>query len=69
MLAFGVHHGTNRFEIGSQDLKSEFAHQLDLSLDYNTNHIDLNRNPFITALRIIFILNQQVGPLIMMVMS
>ena len=30
MLADGVHHGTNRYEIGSVDLKSEFANQFDV---------------------------------------
>lgn len=46
MLSDGVHHGTNRYEIGSQDLASEFANQFDVSIDYNTEHINLNVNPF-----------------------
>ena len=46
MLSDGVHHGTNRYEIGSQDLESEFANQFDVSLDYNTEHINFNINPF-----------------------
>ena len=46
MLSDGVHHGTNRYEIGSQDLESEFANQFDVSLDYNTEHINFNLNPF-----------------------
>ena len=46
MLSYGVHHGTNRFEIGSQDLESEFANQFDISLDYGTEHINFNINPF-----------------------
>jgi len=46
MLSYGVHHGTNRFEIGSQDLESEFANQFDISLDYCTEHINFNINPF-----------------------
>lgn len=46
MLADGVHHGTNRYEIGSQDLQSEFANQFDVSLDYNSEHINVNINPF-----------------------
>ncbi len=46
MLADGVHHGTNRYEKGALDLESEFAHQFDLSLDLNTEHVDLNINPF-----------------------
>ena len=46
MLADGVHHGTNRYEIGSKNLKSEFATQFDVSFDYNTEHINFNVNPF-----------------------
>ena len=46
MLSYGVHHGTNRFEIGSQDLESEFANQFDISLDYSSEHINFNINPF-----------------------
>ena len=46
MLSYGVHHGTNRFEIGSQDLESEFANQFDISLDYGNEHINFNINPF-----------------------
>ena len=46
MLSYGVHHGTNRFEIGSQDLESEFANQFDISLDYGTEHFNFNINPF-----------------------
>lgn len=46
MLSDGVHHGTNRYEIGSQDLESEFANQFDVSLDYNSDHINFNMNPF-----------------------
>lgn len=46
MLADGVHHGTNRYEKGSENLKSEFANQFDLSLDYNNEHLNINVNPF-----------------------
>ena len=51
MLADGIHHGTNRYEIGSQDLVSEFANQLDFSLDFNSEHIDFNINPFYNSFR------------------
>lgn len=46
MLADGVHHGTNRYEIGSVDLKSEFANQFDVSFDFNSEHLNVNVNPF-----------------------
>ena len=46
MLSDGVHHGTNRYEIGSIDLESEIANQFDVSLDYNSEHLNFNVNPF-----------------------
>jgi iron complex outermembrane receptor protein len=49
MLADGVHHGTNRYEIGSKDLESEFANQFDVSFDYKTEHLILNVNPFFNS--------------------
>ena len=51
MLSDGVHHGTNRYEIGSEDLESESANQFDVSLDYNTEHINININPFYNHFR------------------
>ena len=51
MLANGVHHGTNRYEIGSNDLDSEFANQFDVSLDYNNEHISFNVNPFFNTFK------------------
>ena len=46
LFADGIHHGTNRYEIGAKDLKSEFASQLDLSLNYRNEHLDFYLNPF-----------------------
>jgi len=51
MLANGVHHGTNRYEIGSKDLVSELGNQFDLSLDYNTAHLELCINPFLNVFK------------------
>ncbi len=51
MLADGVHHGTNRYEIGSQDLVSEFANQYDVSLDYKSEHVNFNMNPFYNSFK------------------
>jgi len=51
MLSNGVHHGTNRYEIGSTDLESEFANQFDVSLDYNNEHISFNVNPFFNTFK------------------
>lgn len=42
----GVHHGTNRFEIGNNNLKSERNFQTDLALEYNTKHFEMYVNGF-----------------------
>ncbi len=42
----GVHHGTNRYEVGNNDLKNEKNLQLDLSLTYDTEHVEFFANGF-----------------------
>lgn len=42
----GVHHGTNRFEIGNADLASEKNFQWDLSLEYKSDHLEIYSNGF-----------------------
>ena len=42
----GVHHGTNRFEIGNSNLKNERNLQLDIAFEYNTEHIEFFVNGF-----------------------
>jgi len=42
----GVHHGSNRFEIGNNDLKSEQNFQSDIALEYNTEHFEIFTNGF-----------------------
>uniref|UniRef100_UPI0035681C5F TonB-dependent receptor plug domain-containing protein n=1 Tax=Lutibacter sp. TaxID=1925666 RepID=UPI0035681C5F len=42
----GVHHGSNRFEIGNSDLKNEQNFQSDISLEYNTDHFEIFANGF-----------------------
>lgn len=46
LTSFGVHHGSNRFEIGNPDLVSEQNFQFDLSLEYANRHIELFANGF-----------------------
>ena len=43
----GVHHGSNRFEIGNNELKIEQNFQTDLSLEFNTDHFEVYTNGFI----------------------
>ena len=42
----GAHHGTNRFEIGNPDLKSEQNFQTDLSFEFRSEHFEVFANGF-----------------------
>ncbi|PCH72380.1 MAG: TonB-dependent receptor [Flavobacteriaceae bacterium] len=46
LLSYGVHEGTDRFEKGNRLLKSEKARQIDFSVSYQNDHINLSINPF-----------------------
>ena len=50
LLSNGVHEGTNRFEKGNPDLKSEQATQFDFSFDFKNKHIEFTINPFINSI-------------------
>jgi len=42
----GVHEGTNRYEIGNSNLKTEQNFQTDLNIEFNTNHFEFFANGF-----------------------
>ncbi|GGG99846.1 TonB-dependent receptor [Polaribacter pacificus] len=42
----GVHHGTNRFELGNANLETEKNIQADLAIEYQTEHLELFVNAF-----------------------
>lgn len=46
----GAHEGTNRFEYGEQNLKSETSYQLDGGLEIATEHVSLSVNLFYNAI-------------------
>lgn len=46
LLANGVHHGSNRYEIGSISLVPERGTQADLSAEYRNEHLQIRLNPF-----------------------
>jgi len=50
LVSNGVHEGTNRYEIGNEDLKNENAIQMDLSVDYQSDHFSLSFNPFYNSI-------------------
>ena len=51
LLSDGVHHGTNRYEIGNRNLKTENSYQTEVSLNYNTKHIEFFINPYFNYIR------------------
>ncbi|HEY9169917.1 MAG TPA: TonB-dependent receptor [Lutibacter sp.] len=42
----GVHEGTNRYEIGNSSLKTEQNIQIDLNIEFNTDHFEFFMNGF-----------------------
>jgi len=42
----GIHEGTNRYEVGNEDLKNEQNFQTDLSLEYRNKHFEFFANGF-----------------------
>lgn len=46
----GAHEGTNRFEIGNRNLKSETSLQADAGLEFNSEHITLGAGVFYNAI-------------------
>ena len=47
----GVHHGTNRFEIGNPNLLNEQNLQLDIALEYNSKYLELFLNGFYNGMQ------------------
>ncbi|MGB1309050.1 MAG: TonB-dependent receptor plug domain-containing protein, partial [Oceanihabitans sp.] len=46
LTSYGSHEGTNRFEVGNQNLKNEQNFQTDLALEYKTDHLEIFANGF-----------------------
>jgi len=46
LAANGAHEGTNRYEIGERDLKSEISTAVDAGIEITTNHIDISVSPY-----------------------
>ena len=47
LTANGEHEGTNRYEIGQDNLKSETSLQGDLAMEYNSSHFSFSLTPYI----------------------
>ena len=46
LFSDGVHHGTNRYEIGDNQLNIEYANQFDFKYQWSNEHIGIVLNPF-----------------------
>ncbi|MDR3327932.1 MAG: TonB-dependent receptor [Prevotellaceae bacterium] len=51
LLSNGIHEGTNRYERGDRNLKTENACQADFSVDYRSEHLELFVNPYFNYIR------------------
>jgi iron complex outermembrane receptor protein len=51
LLSDGVHEGTNRYEIGNANLKTENSYQADVSMKYTGEHLELFVNPYFNYIR------------------
>lgn len=47
LFSDGVHHGTNRYEIGDESLTIEYANQVDFKYQWSNDHLGVVINPFI----------------------
>ncbi len=47
LFSDGVHHGTNRYEIGDETLTIEYANQIDFKYQWSNQHLGIVINPFI----------------------
>ena len=47
LFSNGVHHGTNRYEIGDSKLNIEYSDQIDFKYQWSNDHLGLVVNPFI----------------------
>ncbi len=47
LFSNGVHHGTNRYELGNINLEIEYADQFDLKYQWSNDHFGFVLNPFV----------------------
>ncbi|MFD2823627.1 TonB-dependent receptor domain-containing protein [Lacinutrix iliipiscaria] len=51
LTSYGSHEGTNRFEIGNENLNNEQNLQIDLALEYKTDHLEIFANGFYNIIK------------------
>jgi iron complex outermembrane recepter protein len=59
LLANGVHHGTQRYEIGNSNLKEEKGNQIDMTYEWSNEHLGIIINPFFHQINDFIALNPQ----------
>ena len=50
LFSDGIHHGTNRYEIGNNNLNIEYANQIDFKYQWSNEHLGFVFNPFIQSI-------------------
>ncbi len=50
LTSYGIHHGTNRFEIGNSELENEQNLQTDLVLEFSNKHAEISVNGFYNSI-------------------
>ena len=51
LFSNGVHHGTNRYELGNSNLDIEKGHQFDFKYQWSSEHFGLVFNPFLQSIQ------------------
>lgn len=57
----GAHEGTNRYEVGNPNLKSEVSTSVDAGVDITTNHVDISVAPYWNHINHYIFYNRVVG--------
>ena len=47
LFSDGVHHGTNRYELGNENLDIEYANQFEFKYQWSNEHFGFVLNPFL----------------------
>ena len=50
LFSEGVHHGTNRYELGNENLNIEFSNQIDFKYQWSNEHFGIVFNPFLQVI-------------------
>ncbi|MCH5597174.1 TonB-dependent receptor domain-containing protein [Niabella ginsengisoli] len=61
LSANGEHEGTNRYELGDRNLKSEVSTSIDAGIEITTNHVDISVSPYFNYISNYIFYNRLLG--------